>query len=93
MFSAENLLKDSFLLSLCKYTFLLIILTKTPNLIGAQVVHFCLTTDNPYDVCKRTLAEAKEVYRQMKFKGYRLSCSIHGCTKDDDSVFLTFTPW
>ena len=44
MFSAENLLKDSFLLSLCKYTFLLKILTKTPNLIGAQVVHFCLTT-------------------------------------------------
>ena len=44
MFSTENLLKDSFLLSLCKYTFLLIILTKTPNLIGAQVVHFCLTT-------------------------------------------------
>ena len=44
MFSAENLLKDSFLLSLCKYTFLLIIITKTPNLIEAQVVHFCLTT-------------------------------------------------
>ena len=33
-----------FLLSLCKYTFLLIILTKTQNLIGGQVVHFCLTT-------------------------------------------------
>ena len=46
MFSAENLLKDSFLLSLCKYTFLLIIQTKTPNLIEAQVVHFCLTTYN-----------------------------------------------
>ena len=44
MFSTENLLKDSFLLSLCKYTFLLIILTKTSNLIEAQVVHFCLTT-------------------------------------------------
>ena len=34
------------MLSLCKYTFLLIILTKPPNLIGAQVVHFCLTTYN-----------------------------------------------
>ena len=46
MFSAGNLLKNSFLLSLCKYTFLLIILTKTPNLIGGKVVHFCLTTYN-----------------------------------------------
>ena len=35
-------MKNSFLLSLCKYTFLLIILTS--NLIGGQVVHFCLTT-------------------------------------------------
>ena len=35
-----------FLLSLCKYTFLLIIITKTQNLIGGQVVHFCLTTYN-----------------------------------------------
>ena len=33
-----------FTLSLCKYTFLLIILNQNPNLIGAQVVHFCLTT-------------------------------------------------
>ena len=33
-----------FLLSLCKYIFLLIILTKTQNLIGGQVVHFCLNT-------------------------------------------------
>ena len=48
MLSAENLLKDSFLLSLCKYTFLLIIQTKpkTPNLIEAQIVHFGLTTYN-----------------------------------------------
>ena len=44
MFSTENLLKDSFLLSLCKYTFLLIILTKTTNLIETPVVHFYLTT-------------------------------------------------
>ena len=44
MLSAENLLKDSFLLSLCKYNFLLMILTKTPNLIGGQIVHFWLTT-------------------------------------------------
>ena len=35
-------MENSFLLSLCKYTFLLIILTS--NLIGGQVVHFCLTT-------------------------------------------------
>ena len=47
MFSAENLLKDSFLLSLCKYTFFInIIHTKIPNLIEAPVVHFCLTTYN-----------------------------------------------
>ena len=38
-------MKNSFLLSLCKYTFLLIILTS--NLIGGQVVHFCLTTYIP----------------------------------------------
>lgn len=32
MFSARNLLKNSFLLSLCKYTFLLIILNQSPKL-------------------------------------------------------------
>ena len=32
MFSAGNLLKNSFLLSLCKYTFLLIILNQNPKL-------------------------------------------------------------
>ena len=46
---AENLLENSFLLSLCKYTFLLIILTKTPNLIEVPVVHFCLTTYTKQD--------------------------------------------
>ena len=39
-------------MSLCKYTFLLIILTKTQNLIGGQVVHFCLTT---YNILTHTL--------------------------------------
>ena len=39
-------------MSLCKYTFLLIILTKTQNLIGGQVVHFYLTT---YNILTHTL--------------------------------------
>lgn len=53
----------------------------------------CFSIGYPYDVCKKTLTEAKEVYRQMKFKGYRLSCFIYGCTEEDSSIFLTFTPW
>ena len=64
MFSAENLLKDSFLLSLCKYTFLLIIITKTPNLIEAQVVHFCLTTYSIF----RTRGENQKDKRNNKAK-------------------------
>ena len=45
MFSAENLLKDSFFVVIVQiYLFINIIHTKTPNLIEAPVVHFCLTT-------------------------------------------------
>lgn len=36
----------------------------------------CFSIGYPYDVCKRTLAEAKKAYRQMKFKGYRLNSAI-----------------
>ena len=45
MFSAENLLKDSFFVVIVQiYLFINIIHTKTPNLIEVPVVHFCLTT-------------------------------------------------
>ena len=52
MLSAENLLKDSFFVVIVQiYFFINIIHTKTPNLIGAQVVHFRLTTYNTF-VCQ-----------------------------------------
>ena len=35
---------EFFFVVIVQIYFLLIIITKTPNLIGAQVVHFCLTT-------------------------------------------------
>lgn len=53
----------------------------------------CFSIGYPYDVCKRTLAEAKKAYKQMKYKGYRLNSAIYGCTRADDSIFLSFTLW
>ena len=52
MFSAENLLKDSFFVVIVQiYFFINIIHTKTPNLIEVPVVHFCLTTYMPFLKC------------------------------------------
>ena len=36
--------ENTFFVVIVQIYFLLIIITKTPNLIGGQVVHFCLTT-------------------------------------------------
>ena len=77
-----------FTLSLCKYTFLLIIITKTPNLIGAQVVHFCLTT--------YTLAFGSVAFCIPKgFRNGLLSTELRHSTVDchsfhdgDNTVFL-----
>lgn len=41
----------------------------------------------------RTLREAKTAYKKHLNKGHRVGCMIYGCTKTDDCVSLTFTPW
>ena len=77
-----------FTLSLCKYTFLLIILNQNPNLIGAQVVHFCLTT--------YTLASGSIAFRIPKgFRNGLLSTELrhsivdcHSFHDGDNTVFL-----
>ena len=56
--------ENSFLLSLCKYTFLFIIHTKTLNLIGSQVVHFCLTTYNGI-YSMREFGDAEKYYQRL----------------------------
>ena len=61
-----------FLLSLCKYTFLLIIITKTSNLIGGKVVHFCLNTyiaDILRNEKDQNYTIAKKAFRSLAQKG------------------------
>ena len=41
----------------------------------------------------RTLHKAKAAYMKHLQQGHRTGCNILGCTKKDDSIFLTFTPW
>ena len=60
------------MLSLCKYTFLLIIITKTQNLIGGQVVHFCLNTyiaDILRNEKDQNYTIAKKAFRSLAQKG------------------------
>lgn len=40
-----------------------------------------------------TLSEAKAAYLTHIKKGHRVSCDILGCTKKDDCIFLTYTPY
>jgi len=72
MFSAENLLKDSFFVVIVQiYLFINIIHTKTPNLIGGQVVHFCLTTYTTKTLAPEGgLNHSKVVIRRTKIREY-----------------------
>ncbi len=51
---------------------------------------------NPYrfgGVRYKTLQQAKSAYMAHLGKGDRVGSGIYGCTKADDSIFLTYTPW
>ena len=57
--------------------FLLIIITKTPNLIGAQVVHFCLTTYNQREYkLPRLPTSLSRIQIGMHLKAIGLACGI-----------------
>ena len=43
--------------------------------------------------CYRTLREAKAAYMKHLQQGHSVGCFIYGRTLNDDSIFLTFTPW
>lgn len=64
--------------------------------IMAKVDYYKFGVYEPYKFggeCYRTLGEAKRAYLKHLQQGHRLGCDIVGCTKQDDSIFLTFTPW
>ena len=76
MFSAGNLLKNSFLLSLCKYTFLLIILTQNPKLNWSSSC--ALLFDNVQ------IEDISDFYHQLFF--YRILLDYHIIHKEGEGT-------
>lgn len=61
-----------------------------------KIDYYKFSVYEPYRLggeCHRTLREAKAAYTKHLQQGHRVGCDIHGCTFNDDSIFLTFTPW
>ena len=68
---------EFFFVVIVQIYFLLIILTKTPNLIGGQVVHFCLTTYNQREYKRPRLPTSlSRIQIGMHLKAIGLACGI-----------------
>ncbi len=61
-----------------------------------KVDYYKFSVFEPYKIGgerHRTLREAKAACMKHLRQGHCVDCDILGCTKKDDSIFLTFTPW
>ena len=68
---------EFFFVVIVQIYFLLIIITKTPNLIGGQVVHFCLTTYNQREYKRPRLPTSlSRIQIVMYLKAIGLACGI-----------------
>ena len=68
MFSAGNLLKNFFLLSLCKYTFLLIILNQNPKLNWSSSCALLLDNGHIYKYIWRDRNAGGDIYKYCRFQ-------------------------
>ena len=73
----DNRQGEFFFVVIVQIYFLLIIITKTPNLIGGQVVHFCLTTCNQREYKRPRLPTSlSRIQIGMHLKAIGLACGI-----------------
>ena len=73
----DNRQGELFFVVIVQIYFLLIIITKTPNLIGGQVVYFCLTTYNQREYKRPRLPTSlSRIQIGMHLKAIGLACGI-----------------